>query len=119
MPRSVTLKTLIPSGLPGPEHFEIVESPTPDAELPEGALLLRVLVFSADPYLRGGFKTGTVPRVVEGFVAGRVEESRREGWVKGDLFGANLPFTTLQVHSPPLLFIPYIIMHIICLILSY
>jgi hypothetical protein len=96
--KTVTLLTLIPEGLPLPEHFELVEGPAPvESVLPEGALLLKALCFSADPYLRGGCKSGAVPRPMSGFVSGKVLASKKEGWVAGDFFGASLPFTTVQV----------------------
>ena len=87
-----------------PEHFEIREStmPTPE-EVEEGGVLIKVLVMSADPYLRPACKSeakgGPVPRPMAGFVTGRVLSSKRDGWVEGDLFGASLPFTTFQIVS--------------------
>lgn len=100
--RTVTLTSFIPEGLPGPEHFTIVDSPAPTKfDVPEGGLLLRVDVMSADPYLRSGCKSetrgGAIPRPMIGFVAGHVLESKCEGWVSGDFFGASLPFTTVQL----------------------
>lgn len=38
-----------------------------------------------------------LPRVVKGFVVGTVVASKNEDWVAGDLFGASLPFTDIQV----------------------
>ena len=103
--KTVRLQQLIPSGLPGPEHFEVVASKAPTAdEVPEGGILLRVDYFSADPYLRSGCKSeekgGAVPRDMEGFVAGHVLCSRHPDWVAGDLFGGSLPFTTVQLLGP-------------------
>jgi NADPH:quinone reductase len=50
-----------------------------------------------DPYLRGGLKVGEVPRPMSGFVSGIVVASKNPNWVEGDLFGASLPYTTIQV----------------------
>lgn len=98
--RTVTLTSVVPEGLPGPEHFSIVETPAPTEDsLVEGDLLLQVMVMSADPYLRPGIKSGEVPRPMSGFVAGRVVTSRKQGWESGDFFGASLPFSTFQVLS--------------------
>ena len=98
--KTVTLTTLIPSGLPGPEHFSTVESTAPTADdLEEGGFLLKVFAMSADPYLRGGCKTGEVPRPMAGFVAGKVMASKSDKWAEGDLLGASLPFTDLQIVS--------------------
>ena len=51
--QSVLLKQYIPSGLPANEHFEIASSPVDiDAPLADGAVIIKLLVLSADPYLR-------------------------------------------------------------------
>lgn len=100
--KTVTLTTFIPEGLPGPEHFTIVESVAPtEADLAEGGVLLQVLVMSADPYLRSKCKDEekagqALPMTMTGFVAGKVLASKRPDYVAGDLFGASLPFTTVQ-----------------------
>ena len=100
--KTVTLTSYIPEGLPGPEHFAIVESTLPtEADLVEGGVLLQVLVMSADPYLRSGCKDeakgGPLPKTMIGFVAGKVLASKRTDFAAGDLFGASLPFTTVQI----------------------
>ena len=46
-------------------------------------MVLQVMAMSADPYLRGGIKTGEVPRPMVGFVAGKIIESRNEAWPVG------------------------------------
>lgn len=84
----MTLTAFIPEGLPGPEHFAIVDTPAPTEDaLSEGGLLLQVMCMSADPYLRGGLKGetpgglsagGPVPRPMAGFVAGKVLASQKE-----------------------------------------
>ena len=40
-----------PVGVPGPEHFEIAETPVP--ELADGQLLVRLTHWSVDPAMRG------------------------------------------------------------------
>jgi NADPH-dependent curcumin reductase CurA len=98
--KTVTLTTLIPSGLPGPEHFSIQESPAPEEkDLKEGGILIQVLCMSPDPYLRGGLKTGDVPRTMSGFVSGIILASKSDKWNNGDFFGASLPYCTLQIVS--------------------
>jgi NADPH-dependent curcumin reductase CurA len=66
-------------------------------------LLVQLLVASADPYLRGQIKsTGSFKagQVMQCFVAGKVLHSTHNDWIEGDLFGANLPVTSIQVISP-------------------
>ena len=103
-----TAKTLIlnaacNSGLPTPAHFRVEEGPAPSADaLADGSVLVRVTHLSADPYLRGRLKVNrpgaTEPgSPISGFVTGVVLASRNTKWSAGDLFGANLPFTTVQV----------------------
>eukprot|EP00662_Eupelagonemidae_sp_cell21_P046888 gene46888-51070_t len=81
--QTVTLKAPIPDGVPGPEHFKITEAPVGEVE-----------AGGADPYLRGGCKRMPPGSPMSGFVAGRAK-----GWAVGDLVGASLPFTTVQVVS--------------------
>ena len=101
--KTVTLTTFIPEGLPGPEHFTIVESVAPtEADLAEGGVLLQVLVMSADPYLRSKCKDEekagqALPMTMTGFVAGKVLSSKHADWATGDLFGCHLPLSTVQV----------------------
>jgi len=86
-------------GLPGPEHFKIVES-TVTTILGEGNVLIKALVFSADPYLRGrirssgSFKSG---QTLEGFIAGKVLHSKNSNFKEGDLVGGSLPFSSYQI----------------------
>jgi len=96
-------------GIPGPEHFEILKTSVKASDLPDGGILLDVLVMSVDPYLRGGLKnrnplsgkegTGSGRRIMSGFVAGKVIASKSDKWVVGDLLGASLPFSTVQIVS--------------------
>uniref|UniRef100_A0A7S2BSP8 Enoyl reductase (ER) domain-containing protein n=1 Tax=Florenciella parvula TaxID=236787 RepID=A0A7S2BSP8_9STRA len=94
--QTVTLIELVPEGIPEPKHFAIVDSPIPVCGQ-EGDLVLQVMAMSADPYLRGGIKTGEVPRPMTGFVAGKVIESQNEAWPVGSLMGAALPFSSVQL----------------------
>ena len=95
--KKIMLKELIPEGIPTAEHFEIVDVTIGEGDLAEGDLLLQTLVLSADPYMRGGFKDGAVPRPVAGFVAGKVVASNSAAWPVGSFLGAHLPYVTLQV----------------------
>lgn len=96
--QSVVLTEFLDEGIPGPSNFSIVTTPV-NTHVPRGGLLLQALVFSADPYLRMQLKTGVGRRgqPMEGFIAGRVLVSRRQGWQAGDLFGGSFPFSTVQV----------------------
>jgi hypothetical protein len=60
--KSVVLKEPFDEGIPGPEHFDIVESALPEASaLEEGGIQVKIVAMSADPYLRMGVKsTGAV-----------------------------------------------------------
>ena len=97
------------SGLPTAAHFRVEEAPAPLAEeLAAGCVLVRLTHISADPYQRGRIKAdrpGAIPAgaALAGFVSGVVVASRAPKWAAGDLFGAQLPYTTLQVLAPPLL----------------
>lgn len=42
-----------PEGMIGPEHFELVTSPLPDPDLATGQVLIRTLMLSFDPAMRG------------------------------------------------------------------
>ncbi|MDE0951827.1 MAG: NADP-dependent oxidoreductase [Halioglobus sp.] len=42
-----------PLGLVGPEHFELVESPLPEPDLAAGQVLLKTLMLSFEPAMRG------------------------------------------------------------------
>lgn len=100
--KTVILKQAVDEGLPGPEHFEIQESEVPDLEL-EGSIQLKITAMSADPYLRMRIKSSSSIGNVEpgqpmsGFVVGKVVASKGNAkWAVGDLFGADLPFSTVQ-----------------------
>jgi len=87
------------SSIPSPvlgEDFGVVEVEAPKLA-PEGGLLLELSYVSVDPYLRGSIpKTLKENDTVRGFVSGKVIESKTGEWKVGDLFGANLPFITIQ-----------------------
>jgi NADPH-dependent curcumin reductase CurA len=104
--KTVILKQAVDEGLPGPEHFETQESEVPDLDI-EGSIQLRITAMSADPYLRMRIKSSSSFGNVEpghcmaGFVVGKVIASRgNPDWAEGDLFGGNLPFSTVQNLSP-------------------
>lgn len=99
---SLQLIAPLDEGMPGPEHFRIVRTERTLAELEadveEGGVLIRNLVFSADPYLRGAIKsTGSLKSQMAGFVAGKIIASKNPKWAVGDLFGGNLPFINVKV----------------------
>ncbi|MCD4535372.1 NADP-dependent oxidoreductase [Nocardioides sp. cx-169] len=78
-----------PSGLPGPEHFTIVEVDLPDPG--EGEVLVRNTFLSVDPYMRGRMndvKSYTPPFALdaplEGGAVGVVEQSSSERLHPGD-----------------------------------
>ncbi len=55
--KAVVLINSLDEGLPGPEHFNIVESVVHVEELQENGILVKLLAISADPYLRGSIKS--------------------------------------------------------------
>lgn len=98
--KTITLKTHVEEGLPLKEHFEIVTSTVETNLLEEGDIAIQVLVMSADPYLRGRIKSSGMIKLgdpLSGFVAGKVIASKNSAWVVGDLIGAALPFSTVQI----------------------
>lgn len=103
MSKSVVLIATLDAGLPGPEHFQIVEKEVPPLE-GESSIQVQLTAISADPFLRGRIKSNTngnpgmgSGETMVGFVAGKVIASNGNAtWSVGDLFGASLPFTTVQ-----------------------
>lgn len=95
--KTVVLNQLVEEGLPGPEHFDIKVSEVPDAS-EEGSIQVQITAMSADPYLRMGLKSNEqVGQPMKGFVVGKVITSKgNDAWAVGDLFGALLPFSTVQ-----------------------
>jgi len=97
--KQLLLKTVIPSGLPGPEHFDVVDFECPLAAA-EGEVTFRILVMSADPFLRGWVKgrpgTVEVGQRMMGFVAGKVIASKSAKWTEGDLFGGMTGLATVS-----------------------
>lgn len=82
------------------DFFEVRESEIDTSFLKDGDLMLQILCMSADPYLRGSFKVAGANQAgnaIRGFVSGKVTASKNADWVVGDLFGANLPFSTVQI----------------------
>jgi len=99
--KSLTLIQSVDYGLPGPEHFRIIEAEfdleKAKNDCPEGGVLLQNMVLSADPYLRLHIKSpGQVHpgSPMRGHVAGKVLVSKNDSWVAGDLFAGFLPFQT-------------------------
>ena len=94
--KALRLKTKLPEGLPGNEHFEVETTAAPVLGT-DGSMLVQILVMSADPYMRGGIKTAEDSSVMSGFVAGKVIDSKHPDWDVGDLFGCHLPLRTVQI----------------------
>ncbi|QCI69221.1 NADP-dependent oxidoreductase [Phreatobacter stygius] len=93
--RQVLLKAR-PADIPGPEHFDIVETAVP--ELRDGEILVRNQFLSVEPAMRGwvsAVANYSVPvgigEVMRAFAAGEVVASRHQGFAEGDkvtgLFG--------------------------------
>lgn len=98
--KSIVLIASVEYGLPEPSHFSIVESVVDSENLQEGDMLVRLLVLSADPFLRASIKSGGfnhAGEVMSGFVAGKVLASKNAKRVEGDLFGSKLPISTVQI----------------------
>jgi NADPH-dependent curcumin reductase CurA len=101
--KTVILLENVDAGVPKPEHFKIVESQVLSANVPQGGILVQILVMSADPYLRGQIRTTGAIKAgspMTGFVAGKVLHSENEKWKVNDLFGATLPFSTYMIIAP-------------------
>ncbi|MER7012680.1 NADP-dependent oxidoreductase [Saccharopolyspora sp. NPDC000359] len=78
-----------PKGWPTPDNFDVVEVDTPQPG--EGQLLVRNLVMSVDPYMRGRMNEGKsyvppfeVGKALQGGAVGEVVASRAEGFQPGD-----------------------------------
>ena len=79
-----------PHGKPTPEDFELVEAPLPEPA--EGQVVVRMVVMSVDPYMRGRMRSGPsyappweVGEVMRGGAVGRVVDSRAPELPEGSL----------------------------------
>lgn len=79
-----------PSGIPGPEHFEIIEKPLP--KIQEGMILVRNIYLSVEPAMRGWVSSVAnysepvpIGGVMRSFATGRVEQSGHPDFVPGDI----------------------------------
>ena len=79
-----------PHGEPTPEDFRLVEVPVPEPA--EGQVVVRMVVMSVDPYMRGRMRSGPsyappweVGEVMRGGAVGRVVASRAPGLPEGSL----------------------------------
>lgn len=106
--KNLHLKEAIDFGIPGPSNFEVLESVVNTSDMEDGAILVKLLTISADPYLRNSIKktegsmnagTNKEGRIMQGFVSGKVLKSKNPSWVEGDLFGAHSYFSTIQIVS--------------------
>lgn len=78
-----------PKGAPGPEHFDIVESPA--SKPGPGEVLVRAIYLSVDPYMRGRLRPGPsyaepqkIGEVMVGEIAGEIVASNVDGFAVGD-----------------------------------
>jgi hypothetical protein len=113
LPKTLRLLAPLDDGYPSAElgvHFDLAVASKPLVVTPEslrpGQMLVKLLAVSADPYQRGrirslnpltGLRREPGPAAMAGFVSGKVLASRDPKWRPGDLFGASLPITTVQV----------------------
>jgi NADPH-dependent curcumin reductase CurA len=103
---AITLSELVNSGIPGPEHFRVVQEEVFEPN-GEGTIQVQLRSVAADPFLRSRMKaSGAWPSfgaggTVSGFCVGKVVASNgNPDWVVGDLFGAMLPFKSVQNITP-------------------
>ncbi|MGA7488931.1 MAG: NADP-dependent oxidoreductase [Xanthobacteraceae bacterium] len=87
--RQVLLKSR-PEGAPGLDNFELVESPIPEPG--EGAVLIRILYLSLDPYMRGRMSAAksyaqpaAVGEPMVGGTVGEIAKSRNPQYAAGDI----------------------------------
>ena len=79
-----------PAGMPTLDNFKIVDADVP--QLNEGAVFVRTLYISVDPYLRGRMREGRsyvppfeIGQVIESGIVGKVVESRAPEFQQGDI----------------------------------
>ncbi|MEI8095547.1 MAG: NADP-dependent oxidoreductase [Spirochaetales bacterium] len=91
--RQIVLHTR-PAGKPTADNFRLVESPVPS--LSDGQVLLRTLLLSLDPYMRGRMNEGpsyappvAVGQPMVGATVCRVEASKNPAFAVGDLVLGN------------------------------
>jgi len=101
--KSLVLVSTLDEGVPSADQFRIDVNPSPPtaADCADGDILVQLLAISADPYLRGSIKSTGMNKpgsAMQGFVVGKILASNNcSAWAVGDLFGANLPFITIQL----------------------
>eukprot|EP00595_Chromulina_sp_UTEXLB2642_P000138 CAMPEP_0196762350 /NCGR_PEP_ID=MMETSP1095-20130614/1761_1 /TAXON_ID=96789 ORGANISM="Chromulina nebulosa, Strain UTEXLB2642" /NCGR_SAMPLE_ID=MMETSP1095 /ASSEMBLY_ACC=CAM_ASM_000446 /LENGTH=293 /DNA_ID=CAMNT_0042113017 /DNA_START=34 /DNA_END=912 /DNA_ORIENTATION=- len=103
--KSIILKQHLSIGFPTEENFAIETSTINSDDIPNGGILLQVLVASSDPYLRGRMRPEgdfVEGKVIKTFVSGKVLHSNNENWVSGDLLGGSLPLSSYQIIPPEL-----------------
>ena len=91
-----------PHGEPTPEDFRLVEQQRPDPE--PGQIVVRMLVMSVDPYMRGRMRAGKsyaaaweVGETMQGGAVGRVVESRSPDVPEGALVLADAGWRDVAV----------------------
>jgi NADPH:quinone reductase len=94
-----------PAGLPSPENFRLASEPVPEPG--PGQVLVRTLLLSVDPYVRGRLRNvrSYVPPlqvgdVIEGDVVGRVEKSRVADLPVGATVAGRLGWQDYAVAEP-------------------
>ena len=90
-----------PKGHPDPSTTFTVrplQTPPPSSASP-GHLLLRLKAVSVDPYLRGVLSRTKVGDVLESWCVAEVVDSQLDGYSKGELVTAVMPWRTVQEHS--------------------
>lgn len=109
--KAVHLVKYANEGIIGPENFEIRTTTVDIAEsaIQEGDVVLKALVISPDPYLRGQIREkhlfSGAPNeiqlgdVLKGFVVVKVIVSKNAELPIGTVLGASLPYRTVQVVS--------------------
>ena len=103
--QQVTLRSR-PEGIPGPEHFEVIERPVPD--LLPGQVLVRNLFLSVEPAMRGWVNAAPnysppvpVGDVMRAFAVGRVVASKHQDYREGDAVTGMFGWQTLAVVDAP------------------
>ena len=96
-----------PVGEPAPKNFALTESAVPEPQ--HGDVLIRTLFMSLDPYMRGRMRSGpsyATPLkpgdVMTGEVVARVEKSKSQKYVAGDIVRASIgwqEWASLSAHD--------------------
>ena len=88
-------------------HMQVVSSPFPSTPLTEGQVLLKNLYLSVDPYMRGRMNTKAksysapfeIGKVMQGGGISVCLESKRDGFVAGDIVSAMIGWEEYSIAS--------------------